>query len=177
MCSAAQWTDRIGNVAFVGQNVQLQDGVPYFNGNAYYLSTLKTIYPIASSTIECVFKATNWNGHLYDCTAGGIGMRLQSNKYLPVSTAGGTVSLYTAKKGLNTLITVSAASTNVYENQVKLTASGSDHWGTQGDGTYIGGMRFKHTGTIQTIRIYNRLLTEQEILQNQAADLARWNTN
>ena len=52
------------------------------------------------------------------------------------------------------------------------------YWEIRSGGTFIGGRTASQNllnGVIYQIRIYNRLLTEAEILANQAIDMARYN--
>lgn len=183
MCSAAQWTDRIGNVAFVGQNVQLQDGVPYFNGsNAFYRADSLLSWSPATHTIEVIYIREVANTR-YIITGGTNSYMIgwYNNGYVMVSNGAGSKS-YPNQEPIGTFATMyyAANPANCYINKVKQTSwRGSDYWDSADTKSCIGsrGGSSCWQGKIFAIRIYNRLLTEQEILQNQAADLARWNTN
>ena len=79
----------------------------------------------------------------------------------------------------NTLYTISAASnTRAFANKIALAyKSLSNYWSVGGDcrigARANGNNMFK--GKIYGIRIYNRLLTEAEILANQEIDIKRFN--
>ena len=178
-CSAASWKDLIGNKVFAGKNVVMQDGVPYFGSTAYYVGNETMYYPWASSTIEVVYKRVADGVMFMDGTSNGSLSSIYTGFYICSET--------TQRPTANSLVTsgdlavISYKAGTFYENGRLLTNNTEiDRWNHR---TYPSiGCRYTSAssidgsfeGKIYAIRIYNRLLTEQEILANQAIDLQRW---
>ena len=180
-CSAAMWKDIVGNRNFEGTGVTLADGVPYFDGSARYNLAEVLPYMYETCTIECVFVVPAVsNMYMFSITQNNsktVGVSIQGTYYTNV----GQNSIQVPRQGhhivANNLMIVSNANDTCYENGQLLTYASTDRWGFTGSaGTWIGysGGRLPMKGKIYAIRIYNRLLTEQEILANQAIDLQRW---
>ncbi len=179
-CTAAKWTDFIGGVEFNGTNVQIVDDVPTFGGNAQYQRVGGSNHIAATHTIEIIFNPNSIEyTHIY--SEGGQGQLVAS--YLGngsfVNSMGNNPYIWSQTVHANTLYTISAASnTRAFANKVALASKSlGDYWSTGGDcmigARANGGNKFN--GKIYGIRIYNRLLTEAEILANQDIDLKRFN--
>ena len=188
MCSGSMWESFIGNNNFEGKgNIQIVDGAPYFNNTGWYEGA-EMSHPFATSTIEFVMACdeerptTNLGTGFCENSANNTTTRVQTS--LLDSNRGPAFNFATTMRYYPTpygpLSTFACANGNVYRNKVKLTNSGTT--GTtinHGAGTFIG-KRYKTDATslratkIYGIRIYNRLLTEAEILANQDIDLKRF---
>lgn len=175
-CSAAKWTDLMQGIEFASNgNVTLQDGVPYFNGSAWYHNANNLPYAYNTCTIEVVFtrEKTGRANLLDNNSAGKIGFLFYSY-YQGVGSNSQSSTRFVARDTLGAFTRVSIANNVGYQDGVLMTTQGTSYWGATSSGTTIGGGREKWQGKIYAIRIYNRLLTEQEMLANQAIDLQRW---
>ena len=180
-CSAALWKDLIGGVEFNGTNVQIQNGVPYFNGNASMSSSSSVLYNSGTCTIEAVFKREKTTV----CVILSGGAANDGNLQLLLARQG----TYHFRNVMNYSAFVDSASTNLltvslnkdrgYQNEVALSRQENTSADTTVQsysmiGNRAAGSSLPYQGYLHAIRIYNRLLTEQEILANQAIDLQRW---
>ena len=193
MCTAELWKEIRANLEFVGKGgVTIVDGAPYFNKEAdCYYEGPEQSHPFATSTIEIVIgcdelsPTTNLGTAYCENSATNQTIRVQAGFMDAIRGAyfnfDSTLRYWPTQYG--PLSAFSCANGNVYRNRTKLTNSsttGSSK--NHGAGTFIG-KRYKTDSTslrntkIYAIRIYNRLLTEQEILANQAIDLQRWQTS
>ena len=178
-CTAAKWKDVRSTIEFNGSGVTLVDGVPSFNGSASYLRSGGSNHAASSHTIEIVFNPTEIGyTHIYSEGDQGavIASYLGNGSFINSMGSGPIAWNNTAQ--MNAITTISAAgSARAYANITALASKGvGDYWSS--GGTCRIGARATGTngfkGKIYAIRIYNRLLTEQEILANQAIDLQRW---
>ena len=188
-CSAAKWTDLMQGIEFAGNgNVTLQDGVPYFNGSAYYQGE-EIYHDPDNTTIEVVFYnqvSSGWKALYFENSKSSsrikraVGFERGNGEYIAFGcgTANRNNPAFTIP--LNDLVRLSISGTNILavQNGVKSTSTRSDYFGKNDlANTFIGTRDksgYNFVGKIYAIRIYNRLLTEQEILANQAIDLQRW---
>ena len=180
-CSAAAWKDIKGNHDFEGTNVSLVDGVPYFNGTAWYRYASNLVFPVGSSTIEVVI---NWEGftNSWGCVycvgdTSGVIMALNTGEgtafaYGSAGRAGLTAT------SMNSLQRISMNDNVSARNGVVMARTAScGITKQQASDTRIGCRSNSNScfkGKIYAIRIYNRLLTEAEILANQDIDLKRF---
>ena len=178
-CSAAKWKDVRSAIEFIGSGVTLADGVPTFNGSASYLRSGGSNHAASTHTIEIVFNPTEIGyTHIYSEGDQGavIASYLGNGSFINSMGSGPIAWNNTAQ--MNAITTISAAgSARAYANITALASKGvGDYWSSGGTcrigARATGANGFK--GKIYAIRIYNRLLTEQEILANQAIDLQRW---
>ncbi len=182
-CTAAKWTDFIGGVEFNGTNVQIVDDVPYFNGaSASYRNTTNTLaYNYGAVTLEIIYKATvdnsGTNRKFFGVKGGSVSYGALSNNRGVICSDGSCQQFpYTTNAQLTRASVYSDS--YAYFNEVFKTASGGNSWGDEninfiGNGDQWNG----YAGLIYGIRIYNRKLTEAEILANQEIDLKRFTTN
>lgn len=177
-CSAALWKDIVGDRDFVGTGVSLQNGVPYFNGSANYNKSA-FLYSFDNTTIEIVYNRDNNSDSIMflDGSANGQAVGIYQGSYIIGESTYRTMASMATQYG--ELVTFSTAKDISVENERLAVRSGSNYWTPWGTAT-IGGrlnngsFTYQFKGKIYAIRIYNRLLTEQEILANQAIDLQRW---
>jgi len=184
LCTAAQWQDRIGNIIFAGTNVQLQDGIPYFGGSASYINDSMQGHLATTHTIEIVYKHNNANPgsvmiyieDISNCIAGSV---YSNTNYITQVGPNGTIPMYSASA--HNMLKTFSRSSRAYCNKTQVSAGSIDYWTLRNTNkVYIGrnaaGSVYDNGLKVYSIRIYNRLLTEQEILANQTADLFRWNS-
>lgn len=179
-CTAAKWKDFIGGVEFNGSGVTLDsDNVPYFNGSAQYIKASGSNHSAATHTIEIIFKP-NSIGYTHIYSEGGQGELVASylgNGNFTGSMGSSPIKWAQPSLGTGLYAVSSAGSARAYANKVGLSAGTfGDYWSSGGTcriGARAGGGN-NFNGKIYAIRIYNRLLTEQEILANQDIDLKRF---
>ena len=180
-CTAAKWTDFIGGVEFNGTNVQIVDDVPYFNGaSASFQNTTNTLaYNYGEVTLEIIYKATvdnsGSNRKFFGVKGGSASYgALSNNRGVLCSDSDCKQFPYTTNARLTRASVYSDS--YAYFNEVFKTASGGNYWGDDNK-NFIGngGQWNGYAGLIYGIRIYNRKLTEAEILANQDIDLKRFN--
>ena len=187
-CSAALWKDLIGEVEFAGTNVSLTDGVPTFGGSAYYQGE-EIYHDPDNTTIEVVFYnqvSSGWKALYFENSKSSsrikraVGFERDNGEYIAFGCGTANRNNPTFTIPLNDLVRLSISGTNILavQNGVKSTSTRSDYFGKNDlANTFIGTRDksgYNFVGKIYAIRIYNRLLTEQEILANQAIDLQRW---
>jgi len=179
-CAEDKWFDFKDAIEWTGSGVTLQNGVPYFNGSAKYRKDHSLQYMYNDCTIEVVFNTPSVKSQymFYIGLNGAIGASMQGNYYTMSCGTGALAPRIAVGSVANKLTTISSIGSALYENGVKKTNSSTDCWGvidTTHDDIGNGGSRLPYKGLIHSIRIYNRKLTEAEVLANQAIDLARWN--
>lgn len=184
------WVDRIGGIEFQG-NATFGKNYIEFNGTSDYLYNYSTYTPpgSASATIEVVFETDNTtsaqvvfmprNGATRPCfyfnpTSGKIWFG-----------AGSTTKrkTYLATIPQNTIVSCSVNNTVAMLNGSTLTASTTDYLGgALNNYNYIGKRRADNStdahnffsGKIYSIRIYDRVLTQAEMMENYYVDKARF---
>ena len=187
-CSAAKWTDLIQGIEFTGTNVSLTDGVPTFGGSAYYQGE-EIYHDPDNTTIEVVFYnqvSSGWKALYFENSKSNsrikraVGFDRSSGEYIAFGCGTANRNNPSFTIPLNEFVRLSISGTNVLaiQNGTKSTTTRSDYFGKNDlANTFIGTRDksgYNFVGKIYAIRIYNRLLTEQEILANQAIDLQRW---
>ena len=175
-CTAAKWKDVRSAIEFAGNgSVAIQDGVPYFNGSAWYNNANNLPYAYNTCTIEVVFtREKTGRANLLDNNLNGTIGFLFYSYYQGIGSNGAFSTRFVARDTLGEFTRVGIAGSLGIQDGVAMTTQGTDYWTASSSGTTIGGGREKWQGKIYAIRIYNRLLTEREILANQAIDLQRW---
>ena len=175
-CTAAKWKDVRSAIEFAGNgSVAIQDGVPYFNGSAWYNNANNLPYAYNTCTIEVVFtREKTGRANLLDNNLNGTIGFLFYSYYQGIGSNGASSTKFVARDTLGEFTRVGIAGSLGIQDGVAMTTQGSEYWGASSSGTTIGGGREKWQGKIYAIRIYNRLLTEAEILANQDIDLQRW---
>lgn len=188
--SGDKWTDLIGKKTFDLTNCDWRDNCVIFDGTSYgeYQGAVSTNWK--TETIEIVFEnsATNSNKTLFSQPY--IGSNVGSSmRFGEISGGKGNVtqSLDAVSRNhpkLSTLTTGNKHYITLYNNNAivdgsKITETGWTSYSKNQTGiTYLGANRFTLEGTISAyfigkifaVRIYNRLLTEAEILANQQND-------
>ncbi len=174
------WTSLVGNHVFTNHGAVFNDDHVLFDGvDDYLLNTSFTPPYAGSATIEMV----------YDCDANVFGV---SAVCLFAGKTGGSLCFYISS-GTNIYWTngtpgkitphvnyakasVSISDARKYENGVAITHTSSNYLGGRDSSNYIGkrssGNLYK--GKFYAIRIYNRQLTEAEVMQNLAVDNIRY---
>lgn len=174
------WIDKVNGTSFTNHGATFNNDHVYFDGIDDYLSNTTYSPPTSGTgTIEVVIDNEDFGQTtalvFMARTRAGIGFGATAAKYILYS-CGATQR----PRSIATLAKASFSISNAgkYQNGVELSTSGSDYWGGQVSGTNFIGKRntgnyFK--GKIYSIRIYNRQLSESEILANLAVDNARFN--
>ena len=179
-CTAAKWKDVRSALEFIGTNVQILDGVPYFSGSsAKYQNTASTLaFNYGAVTLEIVYKATvdnsGSNRKFFGVKGGTVSYGALSNNRGIICSDGSCQQFPYITNAQFTRASVYSDS-YAYFNGIAKVASGGNSWGDENK-NFIGngGSWNGYAGRVYAIRIYNRKLTEQEILANQAIDLQRW---
>jgi hypothetical protein len=184
------WTDLSGN----GNNGTLTNGPTYSNSNGgsivfdgtndYIVRNSTTINLSAGVTMEMIFKSTDMNSRAqgfmqYNASGGyyinfytpGNG-RLRWETWVPVSVAGGAFYTPTALSNntwYHAVGTYSSGSSKLYINGINVSSASqtsgtysSSYTGNLQIGQYAGYM----SGNVAIAKIYNRVLTAEEVQQN-----------
>ena len=182
-CTTQKWIDEINGLEFIGNgSVALTDGIPTFGGSGYYVCSNPTRHTPNTHTIEVVYIASTGINHVY----------IENFDYSGALAAGtsGTTIITSCGDGLqlncwtvptDQFNTFSRA-TSGYINRQASSQLSRNSWSSNGKNkAYIGcrseNYQVANGMKVYAIRIYNRLLTEQEILANQAIDLQRWQSS
>ena len=180
--TASQWVDRVGNIAFALTNTTLDgNGGVVFNGSAYGNYPYTLDFPSSTHTIEVVLNKTE--------TFGGLQVAFMINVSDKVAFGFGSDGKFIVTKSGNSnsratwytdsgLATYSVTNSNAYKDCAHMPRRSSDTWFLRTGGTFVGSRSADNAffkGTIYQIRIYNRALTQQEIIYNQTIDMQRYN--
>lgn len=180
--TTAQWAARKGNVSFAMNNVSLDgNGGVVFNGsNSYgnYPNSLGLLFDSCTIEVVVYFDVTNNSSQMVFATndRGGCAFSIYNGTTLICKQSTNGVTYYsTVKSGLHTF---SVNGTCAYRDKTNLSTAAQNQWNTKVGGCFlgcreIGNLQFN--GTIYQIRIYNRLLSADEILANQDIDINRYN--
>lgn len=185
--TTTKWIDRVGGLEFAMQDVTLVDnGGVMFNGNSSKgISEVSYNAHITKSTIELVFRANNVHAqqiiigsHVESNIIAGIDRStlLIGNYYL-WSMSGATIM---SDKDITISVNQTSKKIHGFLNKDVITTNIADYF-TMTDGNYItlgcrtrtGVLYFK--GILYSIRIYNRHLSDDEMLHNQSIDIQRYN--
>lgn len=175
--TAESWIDKINGVVLTPHDITLSGGVVFAgNVNSYYSSSAALNVTSANATIEIVHAPGNTNGFLLENKNGNIVyyMRnLASISFYHVNHSCAIASFTSGKVG-----THSISNTRNFFNKVNKGFTGTDHWSAAVSNLIIG-KRGNNTrpykGTVYQIRVYNRNLTEEEVLFNQTIDMKKYN--
>lgn len=172
------WTDLIGGYTF-----------PYSEGAVIESNGVANIY---SQSVQQAFDAPA-NTHTIEgvsdyCTvAYGLLLYGKKGRDVVLSNGGGYIATgditdgrcLTFRTDLRTSTALSCHADFLMLNGNIHTYTGTDHWGVGYNGKFIIGGRnnvsYRNTSKIYSIRIYNRKLTEEEMLHNQRIDNKRFN--
>lgn len=175
--TTTSWVDRVNNVTFDMYNVTCDGKGVYFNGsNSYGHSSTTVVYDYRTSTIEVVIRRTQASGFVFQA--------INSNAIVYISGAGNINFSFGAKRPnvtanmqLNKTVTHSINFDRNYLNGTQYAFTTADSWGRQGTGTDIGRRgngTYYFKGYMYQIRIYNRKLSDAEILFNQEQDRKKY---
>ena len=183
--TADSWTDLIGGLVFTNNGAtSIPNG--WMISNSSSNNTLRNSDTInwdrTTSTIEVVYSTETESAQLIfsPSTSGSITMGLSSGSQFAISNESSS-----SNKVLNSPINIRGTHTvslnincGVIDINNSMTVSSENLYFESGDYNDIGGMSTSSTnsfnGNIYAIRIYNRLLTEQEMTQNQRVDNVRF---
>lgn len=175
-----QWIDRIGGLVYTLYNCSLSNGGVYFGGNddCYGHSDDQVGVLYDAGTIEVVADGTGQSKY-------AIFAQPQTNKIAFIVYSTTKVSFaqlirhrrYEATtQGLHTL---SVSIDRMYKDSSECQVNGDDYFSSPlVSGSYLGNggyAAYKYKGTVYQIRIYNRILTAEEVLHNQTIDINKYN--
>lgn len=185
--TTSSWVDKIGNKSFSLYSVTKDSlGGIVFAGAAgsYGKSTSNIYYDKSACTIEVVVNSvSNAAGGVFCNTQGGLSFYYTSTNIV----RNGASKSSNGSKWTTTIAgthVVSLANTIAYQDGALITYGGSESFGGNDSGTYLGrrdlntnnnSVRDPFKGTIYQVRIYNRLLTAEEIAYNHGLDMAKYN--
>ncbi len=183
--SSGNWVDLIGGKVFTNTGCTARDNHWYFNNTyqtnatCYFTNNDTMNYPSATCTLEIVYDAEFDN---YFCAfitkhsgSVGFGSNTNGNGYV--------VTVYTARNSFTRTIgpergIFTVVNNQMYRNGESLTTSGTSRWATVPSTNAIGyspgAPTWSFKGKIYCIRIYDRQLTENEIIFNHKLDNARF---
>lgn len=183
---ANSWTDRVGGVVFDLYGTELLNGGVYFgeDNGIYGHSDDYVNVPYTAGTIEIVAAGTGQSKYCifaqpqsYDIGY-GISFIVYRNDYISLCQGPRHKRYYSPNNGLHTM---SVSMDKMYKDRVEQSESGEDSFSNPATahGCYLGcggsSDYYRYTGTIYQIRIYNRILTEDEVIKNQSIDINRYN--
>lgn len=174
-----QWVDLVGGHVFLNENGAIfnTDNVESSGNNLKNTSFSTPDVYSGNATIEVVIQ--------YPDDSGG-------NVFMPSSVSSSKIAFgfYKPNASINVIIMRSGSSgsfptwiapnhngsfsvnkNNAYRNGVALTSSGNNYWGRSTENKILGPAGTK----VYSIRIYNKYLTEEEVLHNLAIDNERFN--
>ena len=183
-CETSSWEDFIANIIYTGNNIDIVNNAPVFNGSSSYYAGAPLNSSYDNCTIEIVFKRNNNNTSMIFCdgnTSRGLIIVYSGGKYTTcaASTSANATPTAVSNVQVGEISILSSAKNVRYENGSLLTNSGTDWWGGR-DQSYIGGrvidgvLGMPFSGSIYTIRVYNRLLSSSEMRANQDIDTQRF---
>lgn len=171
------WTDLVDGIVLTG-NATVRDDCFEFNGSQKLSSSVELppspnyLYTVEvcaqnESPVGVIIASGNWN------TAGNIFLSLENGQLYNYSNAGNF-----DKNNLIGLYAASFTSSYYVVNGVQRVPGGGGKINWTNNGTVIGA-RSTNTkyfkGRIYSIRVYNRILTGEEIIHNQRIDNVRFN--
>lgn len=177
--TSGSWVDRIGNRSFTMYNTSASGGGVVFNGSSSYGSYGTLINaPYNASTIEVVADVANTSTYMFlfsQPSSSYVSMLMHNKKLGNASNAQINLRNIRASSGKHTF---SLSHNYAYEDKVAATSGGSDWFGSRTGNVLIGQRGQSQSffkGTIYQIRIYNRILTSDEVLYNQGIDIRKYN--
>ena len=178
--TAGVWESVVGNIAYtLGANVQRGEKCFIFGGTGLASSPLS--FNVENTyTVELVIEQTNSSPTTQYIFCGGSGKNL--NMVLSNSTAimGFIYSRerYSVPNALNNRMTIAYNVSYCYVNKESRSRAGNDGWANNTTNSSIGGdpavSARMFAGKIYAVRIYNRILTYDEIMHNQESDIQRY---
>lgn len=179
-----KWVDRINGIEFTMNNVTLDDagGVVFTGEDSYGNYPNNLNFPLSTHTIEvvakraskdmaCVFMINAADNVAFGFSSGIDYIVTKSGNSNPTTTWGvidNDIHVYSVKQG------------NAFDNGNVMCSRSTDTWYLRTGGTFVGSRSADNAafkGTVYQIRIYNRQLSDEEILHNQAVDMAKYGIN
>ena len=186
------WKDLVGGYEFsltgttIGDNSMIFDGTASSYGTLSATDTSSTFLAAKSGTLEIVYRSTSSAASqvlMQSTGASGLAYAIwETSKILPY-TSGSQASQqsFSFSSGTSTNFVAvrysSSAPISAIANGSALVSAGGSSWASPGTETFIGNRATKatgFTGSIYAIRLYDRQLTNPEILANQALDRSRF---
>lgn len=181
----ATWVDQTGNGwNWTNSNATVAENSVVFNGTNSYLYRAYQSVPANAATVEIVAKKTRGG-----CILTGFGRDKVGNMNIPSSgnnlvfhTSAGSGADKNTAFDFGTAGEIHSANSSGYLDgqAIQSFVSSAADWQYEypSIGNYLGSggnnPQYPFTGEIYCIRLYNRVLTQQEILANYAADVARF---
>lgn len=179
-----KWIDKIGGVEFDMHNVTLDDaGGVVFSGTGSYgnhpnnlnfpssTHMIEVVVKRASVDMSCVFMINEANNVAFGFSSGIDYIITKSGKSNP-KTTWAVID--------NDIHVYSVNTNNAFDNGNIMRSRSTDTWHLRQGGTFVGSRSADNgafKGTVYQIRIYNRQLSDEEILHNQAVDMVKYGIN
>lgn len=178
--SAAGWQDLIGKYVFpwISRTTQGENCVIFGAGNTGMQNSSIGSFNSSISTVEACGSgrsSKNYQMILWQAFTNGIILSLDSTNTMLTFKTKGNNGRYPVS--IPTTFTLSANSNMAIVNSTKMTSQRASDWSVSGTGTQIGSRAgaYGYVGNIHCIRVYNRNLTEEEMLFNHQVDNERFN--
>ena len=174
------WTDLIGGIAF-----RITNGVGRANNGFVFPESSSAVYLLGTDKVNLIATDDTLTLEIV-MTAGTSGTRYifsgGSGTDIALVMSGGSLTVRENRKTrfvTTNSVNLSTYSINNYyalQNLTELTSYGTDYWQGPTGNAVVGGWRTdrQFVGTICDIRIYNRVLTKDEIRANQQIDIIRY---
>lgn len=178
--TTSEWVDKVRSMKFTMHNVRLDDkgGVIFSKDNSYGHNSSTYAFKYNTCTIEVVCTTTN-DGSYQAVIASTLNETICFGQYNYRVFTGNGIQQNNWDCGLGGLHTFSSYAGKFYKDKVEITGKINDSFGAGSGGTYLGmksnSGNYPYAGTVYQIRIYNRKLTEEEILYNQSIDIKKYN--
>lgn len=179
---STKWTELINEYTFPynAHTTLSSTGVVFDGKSGSYIISDQSLplntFKADECTIECVFEITS--GRCFFSSGSNTNIIFSINNNLFVFYAGSTSNNAWTPTSLTGKNTVSLSDSYGYQNGTALvattTASLNQGSGKMSLGGRSYGSAFPITGTLHCIRIYNRKLTVEEIINNQQVDNTRF---
>lgn len=175
--SGSTWTSVVGSVVFTNSGATFNSDHVYFGGTNYLSETSFSPPASGTGTIEVVIdneafgqsSALVFMGRVNS----GLGFGMNASKQI-IWSCGATYR--TRPVATLAKASFSISNSRKYQNGVSMSTSGSDYWAGRNGTNWVGrrntGNYFK--GKIYSIRIYDKQLTEEEVLKNLSVDNIRF---
>ena len=185
-CAGSTWVDKVSGkvLSLSGSVPSVVNGGVVFNGASVYYNTTVTLPTFSAATIEVVaiHRVNDYTGRWI------VGSNAGDQIWYTINTGGEQTSIrgasYTRRRSprYNQLTTHSITTSYNIINKVSKGNGSNDSWG-YGYCFSVGGKITNSSfgrdkackSTVYQIRIYNRKLTQAEILYNQSIDIKKYN--
>lgn len=169
---STKWLDLVGGLEFPFENVTKGTNKVTFNGSGIMKCTTNKSFPQSTYTIEIVAKNTSGSLTFVPATANNVLGSVGGRFFCDGSNRGGQ---YCTNPSFDRLF---SSGSSVYINGRKMVLHSYNTWTPNSGFISIGGRSasdsYRWSGDLYGIRIYNRKLSESEILQNQGIDNTRF---